>query len=509
VASTLQIGGATNIREGIEEFLTEYVSNDAYQPRWPDESKIIHDPLWGTIKLHPWEIAILDLPLFQRLRQIAQTSLVNYVFPGCRHSRFEHTLGVVHQTQKLAEAVNGQSSPAGGPFDPGILRNLRLAALFHDCGHSCFSHISENVYRDLPDMQAVTAQNAEYAGCNPHEVMSALILKSNAVRGYLAKLEDKYKIQFDVDGAADWIVGRYQSTNKAFVAHVINGPFDADKLDYLFRDSHFSGLPLSLDLDRLWASCDLAKHPEIGATILTLHQSSVVALEQILFNKINLFTVVYQHPKVRAAECMFQAVIRLIQETRDCTIAGRRLEKATDFLWLTDSTFFAEALRREKTDLLHKMIHDILYRRHLVRALTISKDTAESDKAGYNELRRLNHTSQADADERRGLAEAIWEESGRPCEPHQVWLDLPPSPSLGGADQTYVRAPSKVLRKLTSFFPINYWNESYMSYKWRGHVFCPPYCQQKVYQAAKKVFKDRFNLDFKQLAGVMSHVHQP
>ncbi len=502
-------GGTVNIADGIEEFAVEYVANPAYQPRLPDGPKIVHDPLWGTIRLYPWEIAILDLPLFQRLRQISQTSLVSYVFPGCRHSRFEHTLGVIHQTQKLAEAVNSQWGQAAEPFDNNTLRNLRLAALFHDCGHSCFSHIAESVYRYLPDVQALTVEGGDYAGGNPHEVLSALILKSKPVRDYLDKLEDKYKIQFDIDHAADWIVGKYQGQNKAFAAHVINGPFDADKLDYLFRDSHFSGLPLSLDLDRLWACCGVSKHPTIGATILTLHQSSVVALEQILFNKINLFSVVYQHPKVRAAECMFQAVIRLIQETNGCRIAGRRLDKATDFLWLTDSTFFAEALKRDKEHRLHTIIHDILYRRHLVRALTISKDTLEKDSAAFLEIRRLNHTSQEDACERRNLSEAIWKEAGKPCEPHQVWLDLPPSPGLGGADHTYVRAPSNELRKLTSFFPINYWNESYMSYKWRGHVFCPYECQQAVYRAAKKVFEDRFGAKFKKLAGALSHVPEP
>ena len=190
-------------------------------------------------------------------------------------------------------------------------------------------------------------------------------MKSSHVRDYINSLEEKYEVQFQIDEAANWIVGRYSKKNLAYLAHVINGPFDADKLDYLFRDSHFSGLPLSLDLDRLWASADLGRHPDTDETILTLHQSSVVALEQILFNKINLFTIVYQHPKVRAGECVFQAVIRKIQMTDGYKLAGRRLDKATDFLWVTDSTFFGDALKRRKNHELHRMIHDILYRRHL------------------------------------------------------------------------------------------------------------------------------------------------
>ena len=79
------------LEEKIDIFLQEYVSNSRYTPKKPKDRKIIHDSLWGTIVVQPWEIEIIDLPLIQRLRQIRQTSLTNYVFPGCTHSRFEHT----------------------------------------------------------------------------------------------------------------------------------------------------------------------------------------------------------------------------------------------------------------------------------------------------------------------------------------------------------------------------------------------------------------------------------
>ncbi len=77
-------------KDEIEEYCEEYIRK--YPVRFPKDNKIIHDALWGTITLHPYEIAVLDLPLLQRLRQIKQTSLVDYIFPSCRHSRFEHTL---------------------------------------------------------------------------------------------------------------------------------------------------------------------------------------------------------------------------------------------------------------------------------------------------------------------------------------------------------------------------------------------------------------------------------
>jgi hypothetical protein len=66
----LPSGGADALKRGVEEFAEEYVANSRYRPHLPDEPKIVHDTLWGTIRLYPWEIAILDLPLFQRLRQL-------------------------------------------------------------------------------------------------------------------------------------------------------------------------------------------------------------------------------------------------------------------------------------------------------------------------------------------------------------------------------------------------------------------------------------------------------
>jgi len=506
--------------QGIDEFASEFVGNKKYQPKFPKDSKIIHDPLWGTIKLYPWEIALLDLPLFQRLRQIHQTSLVSYVFPGCSHTRFEHTLGVIQQTQKLIDAVNSQYSPKNPPFEQRTIRNLRLAALFHDCGHSCFSHISEDLIASCPDMKAMI-QKAQLPRCNPHEALSYLILKSEPVRRYLREIEKTYKddvLEFDVEKAANWIAGITMGSEKktTYETQVINGPFDADKLDYIFRDAHYSGIPVGLDLDRLWASC---KASDTGTQdkVLTLHQASVAPLEQILFSKINLFAVVYQHPKVRAAEKMFQAVIESAQE--DPTkyyfrASGKTLDlrRASDFLWMTDEVFFSEALRRKRDDPLHKRVHDIRYRRFLVRALTISNDTIdERSKSGFLQLRKLNQRGAVTYRAKRELAAEIVKAAGlsRTISSKDVWVDLPSDPQFGEADRTFVRTSSGNLRKVSEIFPIHYWTELYKAHKWRGHVFCLLEHQQRIHEAALEVFMKNFGLRFKLSAGEASHVPTP
>lgn len=499
----------------INDFTKQFIGK---QKAFTKNSKIIHDPLWGTIKLEPWEVDLLDLPLFQRLRQIHQTSLVSYVFPGCSHTRFEHTLGVIQQAQRLIDAVNKHYDPTRQKYEQTCRRNLRLAALFHDCGHSCFSHISEEHYASCADMQAYRRANPEIIG-HPHEIFSTLILKSEPIRQYLEALGKHHEVDFSVDDASMWITGLPADSDekKYYETQVINGPFDADKLDYIFRDAHYSGIPVGLDLDRLWASCKIGETAE-RTKVLTLHQASVAPLEQILFSKISLFSVVYQHPKVRAAEKMFQAIIEDAKEDPDkytFSASGRKLNlnRATDFLWLTDEVFFAEALSRNYDDPMHKSIHDIRYRRLLVRALTISNDTidVENCEDGYLQLRKLNQRGVPTYQAKRELALEIINMAGLSAELKQrdVWVDLPTDPSFGEADRTYVRTSDDSLRKVSDLFPIHYWSELYQKYKWRGHVFCPEEYQQKIHEASVKVLSGKYGLKIRKSAGESAHVANP
>lgn len=504
------------IKQDIEEFADCFINK--YTVKLPSRDKIIHDTLWGTGLFKPHEIAILDLPLLQRLRQIKQTSLVYQVFPTCTHTRFEHTLGVVFQTQKLIDALHNK----GFTFGDDVRNDLRMAAILHDCGQGLFSHLSEEIYRYCDDMQFLTeSEEGPFPQRTPHEIFSYLIVKSESMKKYFGKLKRaQIKDQFSLDRIAGWILGIPENNDNElrFRAEIVNGPFDADKLDYIFRDGYFSGLPLGLDLDRLWASCEASIEDTTSAKILTLSQNSATPLEQIIFNKINLFSVVYHHPKVRAGECMLKGLIEYVKENRE-SIAGKSLDKATDFLWLTDDVLFSEALKRNEKDPLHKMIHDIVYRRLFVRALTICTDTVEGmeEEKGnpdYWALRELNEKTKECHEELRSVAEEIWRAAGKPHTKHHIWLDLPHDPPTSEADRVYVRYPVKEppgysLRKLSELFPLNYWVLLYTQHKWRGHVFCPRDCQQKVYRAAKKVLGDKYHLRFKKSAGEISHVPNP
>jgi hypothetical protein len=119
--------------------------------------KVINDPIWRTVRLDGWEVAVVDCPLFQRLRRIRQLGLADYVYPGAGYSRFEHSIGALHQTQRVIEAVNRNAKAAsirnGLPIDVPVPRfeetRLRLTALLHDIGHGFMSHVSEQAASSL------------------------------------------------------------------------------------------------------------------------------------------------------------------------------------------------------------------------------------------------------------------------------------------------------------------------------------------------------------------------
>ena len=139
--------------------------------------KDIHDPIWGTNRFSWRELAVIDSPIIQRLRRIHQTGLAYYVYPSARHSRFEHTLGVVTVASRVFDAVAQRyagrleeiADTLKKPLekvDDTVSRwrqELRLAALLHDTGHSVLSHASERVYGQLELLKNAAGELSELA----------------------------------------------------------------------------------------------------------------------------------------------------------------------------------------------------------------------------------------------------------------------------------------------------------------------------------------------------------
>lgn len=246
-----------------------------YSPLKP--YKVIHDHLWGTNRFTWREMALLDSPVMQRLRSIHQTGLAHYVYPTARHSRFEHSLGVLtvaskifdsllqrhsRRIEEIVRATSDQTDPDAVQASFSQMRQeLRLAALLHDTGHSLHSHASEQVYSGVGLLRNAVEELTRFAGKEKGagEVLSFCLCRTRSLSDLLdrarAKVtgiedEDDVNCKVDLSNVSFLIIGRSKHPQMQFMGDIISSGFDADKLDYLLRDANAAGLPLKYDLER-------------------------------------------------------------------------------------------------------------------------------------------------------------------------------------------------------------------------------------------------------------------
>ena len=153
-----------------------------YKPTTYSEIKVIHDPVWGTVKFYPWELQIMDSPFLQRLRNVNQLGLAVYTYPSAHHSRFEHTLGVVALVTRMAESVNDSSGSA--LVSPDDMNKLRLAALLHDVGHCFFSHLSERMYGNTEEFLNLKNSFDIFTSAQPHEILGYVIINTKSFKEF-------------------------------------------------------------------------------------------------------------------------------------------------------------------------------------------------------------------------------------------------------------------------------------------------------------------------------------
>jgi HD superfamily phosphohydrolase len=456
--------------------------------------KNIRDALTGTFVLREYEINILDLPMVQRLRRIGQTALASLTYPCTSHNRFQHTLGVTNIIERMVDGLRCRKEYAD-LLDENNLKELRLAALLHDVGHGPFSHASEEIMEQLPEVQNELVGNPKFSHIQskPHEMLSYFIVSSDAFRKIIKQMNDIYAINVDATRVANIIVGDMDEPEReGFISDFLNGPFDADKLDYMPRDAYFSGLKMEVDLDRIAHTCLVDLRGGSNLRRLCSDISGAHNLEQILFNKILLYSSMYHHHKVRAALCMLKSIFEIIWDN-NLEIDGISFKKAADFLLIDDfdilSTF-------RKEPLLKDVIEDIRDRRLLKRALVMSRKTAK-DRYHFGKLTKLME----DPTEIRHLRELIADElkaKGCGLSVYDIWIDLPKPPSLREPSQCKVRITDKDYVDLAEVFPADWWLVAYSETKWKGHVFCPPQLETRelVNKAALKVFESIEGIEF-------------
>jgi len=441
--------------------------------------KLIHDAVSGLSELEDYEIEILDTPLLRRLKYISQMGFVHLVYPLATHSRFEHTVGVVTQTAALANEIRKNKPRL---IDDIGARELRLAALMHDSGHGIFSHSSEDYYRDYPEWDQVYEVYQDTRNAAPHETLSALIVRSDAFARFFRNLERKYDIALNLDEVARCILGT-SSKSQAFKAEIINGPLDADKSDYLLRDTYNLGIPYFYRPDVLEHQIDVSW---VGDTrSLAVPIGSIGIVEAAIFSKLILFSSVYSHHVVRACECSFKGIIDYCRETGN-TIGNRNLDRVIDFLWLSEHDVLEQSKVTNDANL-KRLIDHIAQRKLLKRAILLSTITVKDPQA-------IASLANLSVNDKRRIAKYIWHQAGMPCLPQEIWLDIPPIPSFDAYENVSVVLYDGKSIPLRQLFPSDGWIRSFTQYKWRGYIFCPEDCLRQVSSAAMSVLKNRLSI---------------
>ena len=308
---------------------------------------------------------MIDTPIMQRLRRIHQTGLAFDVYPSARHSRFEHSLGVTIVATKVFDAITKRHAGRlrqivrtvenSTEFQETLFRwrqELRLAALLHDTGHSILSHTSERVYGRVPLLKKGADELSDYVGAEKKagEVISFCLSRTDVLQSFLSRAKqklmkesetpDEFAGEPDMHNVSLLIVGRSRHPLLQFLGDIISSGFDADKLDYLLRDAAAAGLPLKYDLERYLATVYLpesrlndggdrlerlykrvgvknlsrepkgeGRYPYYRSFRLKLPKRSMNTIEQVTICKLMLYSYIYHHPKVRAAEGYFERIL--------------------------------------------------------------------------------------------------------------------------------------------------------------------------------------------------------
>jgi uncharacterized protein len=262
-------------------------------PRNPHRTYEIRCPVYGFITYSDLEREIISHPAFQRLRRIRQLAWTDYVYPGAMHTRFEHSLGVMHMATMLYRGIVDRSRDILegelGYNREGLARHevlIRLAALFHDIGHSPFSHGAEELFPPTDDDPSKPFSHETYSAEIVRQCFSDLIANHPA--------SDNHGITGG--DVANLLERRPEAGRALFWRDLIEGQMDADRMDYLLRDSLHAGVGYGrYDWQRLVQTIVATPDPDGSAPRIGVTEGGWHAAEGLILARYFMFTQVYFH----------------------------------------------------------------------------------------------------------------------------------------------------------------------------------------------------------------------
>ncbi|HVN56807.1 MAG TPA: HD domain-containing protein [Bacteroidales bacterium] len=246
-----------------------------------NKRKIINDPVYGFINI-PGDFIydIIEHPWFQRLRNIRQLGLTSFVYPGATHTRFQHAIGALHLMTMAIRTLRDKGVNISSEEEEATL----VAILLHDAGHGPFSHALEN---------------SIISGIS-HEEISLLLMK---------KLNEDYKGRLSL--AIEIFTGKYK---RKFLHELIAGQADMDRLDYLNRDSFFTGvIEGSVGSDRIIRMLNVVNNR------LVIDEKGIYSLEKFIIARRLMYWQVYMHKTVLSSESM---LVNILKRAKELAVSG-------------------------------------------------------------------------------------------------------------------------------------------------------------------------------------------
>ncbi|MBK9733976.1 MAG: HD domain-containing protein [Saprospiraceae bacterium] len=303
-----------------------------------NKKKIFNDPIYGLIRF-PYEILydIIDHPYFQRLRRISQQALSHYVYPGALHTRFQHALGALHLMTRALDILKSK----GVLISEEEYEAACIAILLHDVGHGPFSHSLEHTLADIH-----------------HEDISVLVIEKIGL-----ELGKDFSLVLKI------FKGEY---NRPFLNQLISGQVDIDRLDYLTRDSFFSGVAEGIiGYDRIITMMNVVDDE------LVIEEKGLFSLEKFLMARRLMYWQVYLHKTVVSAEVMLISILKrakfLVQQHIDIP-SSEELNfflsmNVEDSKWMDKDVFLNNYLLLDDMDILWTIKKSVRHEDFIMRFL--------------------------------------------------------------------------------------------------------------------------------------------
>lgn len=336
-----------------------------------NEKKVFRDPLYGYIEVEHkviWDL--INAKEFQRLKRIKQLGGVNSVFHTAEHSRFSHSLGVYHLAKKVTEKIDDIKNYLS-ERDKLLLYS---ACLLHDVGHGPFSHAFESSF------------NLD------HEKFSIRVILENTE-------VNKILNQVDSTFASDVAKVISKITDNKVILELVSSQLDLDRLDYLGRDAYFTGAKYGeIDVDRIMRTM------RVKDGMLVHKYTSVIAIEDYLMSRYNMYWQVYFHPVGRSFELIvekiYKRIKKLYKEGKKFGAVFTPLMKVInsentinleDYLRIDDHVIYNIILECEYCDdeILSDLSSRIIHRR-LFKDIVVNKDNKEKVESIRKALQEKN-----------------------------------------------------------------------------------------------------------------------